>query len=347
MPTHYTVYIGSYAAADQPGISSWSWDGATATLSPLATHAGISNPTFLLRHPRQALLFAVEETADGAVWALRVDRAGHIEALNRQPSGGDAPCHLALDPSGSWLIASNYSSGSIAVFAVRDGALGEQSDFRQHHGSGPDSERQAGPHAHSATWTPDGRFVVVADLGLDRLLVYALDGASGTLQLVNQVATPPGSGPRHATFDTSGRRLFVANELNSTVSAFDYDIANGHLSPLDVVSTLPPHAPHNQVADIHLAGSRLLVSNRGHNSLAVFDVRPDGGLPLVTVAPCGGDWPRNFAVAPGENHVLVANQYSGRVSVLPLGDGPAPIGAPTAQHAVPGAACVIFEERHA
>jgi len=345
--TRSTVYTGSYAEAGEPGIRSWSWDAAAASLTQLGACSEIPNPTFLLRHPRAPWLFAVEETANGAVWALRVDHAGQIEAVNRQPSGGDAPCHLALDPSGRWLVVSNYSSGSVAVFPVHDGALGERSELQQHSGSGPNAARQEGPHAHSATWTPDGRFVVVADLGIDRLLVYKLDQARGTLQLIGEAATPPGSGPRHAVFDASGRRLFVANELNSTVSVFDYDPTNGHLSPLEVFATLPPNAPHNQVADIHLAGARLLVSNRGHNSLAVFDVRPDGGLIRVTVAPCGGDWPRNFAVAPGNNYVLVANQYSGDVAVLPLRDGRDPLGEPVGRVAVPGASCIIFEDQHA
>ena len=348
MTTQSIVYTGSYAEAGDPGIRSWSWDSSSASLSPIAACSGIPNPTFLIRHPGRSLLFAVEETANGAVWALRVDETGRIEALNRRLSGGDSPCHLSLDPSGRWLIASNYSSGSVAVFPVLDdGSLGERSHHGQHQGSGPHAERQEGPHAHSATWTPDGRYVIVADLGIDRLVVYTLDQSDGTLRHIMEAATPPGSGPRHVVFDASGRHLFVANELSSTVSAFEYDAGNGHLSPLETVSTLPPDAPENYVADIHLAGSRLLVSNRGHNSLAVFDVRPDGGLPRVAVASCGGNWPRNFAVAPGNSHVLVANQDSGEVVILPLNDGPAPVGEPIGRVAVPGASCVIFEDQHA
>lgn len=341
-----SVFVGSYAKADEPGITCWSWDAAAAALRRIGACSGIPNPSFLLPHPREPWLFAVEETTDGAVWALRIN-GGQIETVNRRPTGGDDPCHLALDPSGRWLLACNYSSGSVAVFPVHDdGAVGERTDLRQHAGSGPNAERQEGPHAHSATWTPDGRFVVVADLGIDRLLVYTLDAANGTLATVTQAATPPGSGPRHAVFDSGGRRLFVANELDSTVAAYDYDATNGHLSPLEVVSTLPPDAPPNFVADIHLAGSRLLVSNRGHNSLAVFSVRPDGGLPRVTVAPCGGDWPRNFAVAPGASHVLVANQNSGAIAVLPLRDGAEPVGEAAGQVPVAGASCIVFGGVH-
>ncbi len=346
------LLVGGYAAADQPGIHAFRFDELGGTLAAHGSFAGIANPSFLLAHPNRRWLYAVGETSrqqdggSGSVWALRFEAgSGTIEPINQRPSGGDAPCHLELDSTGRWLLVSNYSSGSVAVLPIlADGALGEPADLVQHHGSGPDPQRQAEPHAHSATLAPGGRFVVVADLGLDQLLVYELDPSTGKLVLHAHAGTRPGAGPRHLAFHPGGRHLYAANELDSTVSVYDYDAANGTLSERQTLDTLPPGAPHNQVADIHItpSGDRLYVSNRGHNSIAVFDVGPDGRLAPVAIVPCGGDWPRNFALAPGGRFILVANQYSDDVSVLPLLAGAEAIGAPVTRVSVGQPACVRF-----
>jgi 6-phosphogluconolactonase len=346
------VFAGGYAAADQPGIQAFTFDEASGALTPQMSLAGIANPSFLIVHPNRRWLYAVSELsqdwngADGSVWALRIDHdPWSMQLVNQQPCGGDAPCHLALDASGSWLLVSNYSTGSVAVLPILpDGALGTIADLIEHHGSSVNPERQASPHAHSATPTPDGRFVIVADLGLDQLLVYAFDPATGKLGAHSHADTRPGAGPRHLAFHPNGRYLYVANELDSTISFYDYDPASGALRELQALSTLPAGAPESWVADIHVAptGDRVYVSNRGHDSLAVFDIATDGQLALVDMVACGGACPRNFALAPGGGFVLVANQNSNAVAVLPLLAGATPIGAAVAQVAVTKASCLQF-----
>jgi 6-phosphogluconolactonase len=348
----HRLYAGSYAAADRPGLYTFDFDAATGALTAQGALAGIANPSFLALHPTRPWLYAVSEThqqedgAPGAVWAVRrEDATGHMELINGQPSGGDWPCHLAIDASGRWLVVSNYGTGSVGVLPIQaDGALGELTDLVQHEGRGPDPERQTGPHAHSAIFSPDGRFLIVADLGMDALLIYRFDGEAGRLAPHVQVATSPGTGPRHMAWQPGAPRLYVAHELASRVAVYDYDPAAGALQERHILDTLPPQAPRNWVADIHVTpeGDRVFVSNRGHESLAVFDILPDGALVRVAVAPCGGQWPRNFALAPDGRFAVVANQYSDAIVVLPLDSGPAAVGAPVAQAAIPGASCVLF-----
>jgi 6-phosphogluconolactonase len=345
-------YAGGYAAADQPGIHRFAFDPVSGDLGARGAFAGIANPSFLVLHPTGPWLYAVSETAQepdgvpGAVWAVRLGAEGAgFAAINQQPSGGDWPCHLVLDPSGRWLVVSNYGTGSVGVLPIgADGALGALRALAQHRGQGPRPDRQAGPHAHSAIFSPDGRFVFVADLGLDAVVRYTFDAEEGGLEDPTPTPARPAAGPRHMAFHPAGRWLYVANELDSTVAVYAYDAAQGTLREQQVEDTLPPDAPENWVADIHLtpAGERLYVSNRGHDSLAVFDVGADGRLTRVGVPSCGGQWPRNFALAPGGRFVVAANHHSDELTVLPVVSGPEALGAPVGRAAVPGASCVQF-----
>ena len=345
------LYIGSYAAADQPGIYAFTFDDATGELTRHGSFAGITNPSFLVMHPNGRWLYAVSETSQqdgtpGEVWALRCIRESwSIEPINHRASGGDAPCHLEIDATGRWLLVSNYSSGTVGVLPIlEDGSLGEMSDLIQHHGSGPNAGRQEGPHAHSATFTPDQRFAIVADLGIDALLVYAFDPVAGRLREHTRTATRPGAGPRHMAFHPNGKHVFVANELDSTVAVYSYDAAGGELHEEQIVDTLPPNAPENTVADIHVssAGDRVYVSNRGHESIAIFQVGADGQLTQVAIRSCGGRWPRNFAISLDGGFLLVANQYSDDVVVLPVREGLEGLGAPIVRTSIRSASGLRF-----
>jgi len=348
--SQHTVYISGYVTADQPGIHSFTFDATNGSLTPRGSYAGIAAPSFLIAHPNGLWLYAVSETSQqdglpGTVWALRVSESRSIELLNYQASGGDWPCHLAIDATGRWLIASNYASGSVSVLPILDdGSLGAMTDFIQHHGSGPHPERQEGPHAHSATFAPDQRFVIIADLGIDALRVYAFDSTAGTLREQTTTATRPGAGPRHLAFHPDGKHVFVSNELNNTVAVYAYDAASGTLSEQQIVETLPPDAPESAVADIHVSptGDRVYVSNRGHDSIAIFQIGSDGQLTPVAIPSCGGLCPRNFAIEPDNRFLLVANQESNEVVVLPVQDAPEAVGAAIARVTVKGASCVQF-----
>ncbi len=342
------LIVGSYAAADQPGIQLLRVAETTGALTTCGSYAGITNPSFVVAHPNGQWVYAVSETSQGdgtppSVWALHVDRESlTLWPLNQQPSGGDAPCHVQLDRTGRWLLVSNYTSGSIAVLPiVENGALGPMTETIQHAGSSVHPERQTGPHAHSAIFTPDNRYAIVADLGLDQLVAYAFDSATGKLRPHARTATKPGAGPRHMAFHPRGDHLYVANELNSTVSVYSYDAASGTLKERQTVAILPSGSPENLTAHIYLSpsGQQLYVSNRGPNTIAVFDVAADGQLAAVAVYPCGGDWPRHFTLLD-ERFLLVANQYSGDISVLPLLASPETPGSTVASVNIPQATCV-------
>jgi 6-phosphogluconolactonase len=344
------VLVGSYAKADQPGLHAFWFDVNNGSLRPHGTFTGILNPSFFIIHPNKRWLYTVSETGQaadgvpGSVWAVQFEREPwRMTPLTQQASRGDWPCHLQLDASGGWIFVSNYGHGNVGVLPLQsNGGLGAMTDLAQHHGHGPHAHRQEAAHAHSATVTPDGRFVIVADLGTDELVVYRFDAATGKLGAHAHANARPGAGPRHMAFHPNGRLVYVANELDCTVSAYDYDPSSGALRERQWLATLPPGAPETIVADLHLntRADRLYVSNRGHNSIAVFEVDEAGALTRLAVPSCGGDWPRNFAVAPDDRFILVANQYSGEVCVLPVtADG---LGERLARASVPGASCIQF-----
>lgn len=345
--TKQMFIMGSYAAADAPGVYAFSFDAENGELKQIGAHTGIANPSFVVVHSNQKWVYAVSELGDaaGGVCALLCDKeTGAFQSLNQQRSGGDYPCHLALDGTGKWLFVANYGTGNMRVFPIQsDGSLGAMTAEVQHHGAGPNKARQEGPHAHSTTLTPDNRFAIVADLGLDQLVMYALDATNGTLQEHARVATHPGAGPRHLAFHPNGRVLYVANEIDNTVAVYDYDAARGALTERQALDTLPQGVGgENKVADIHVssAADRVYVSNRGHDSIAVFAADATGALKRVAIVPSGGKTPRNFALAPNGKFALVANQDTGDVIVLPLQKGAAEIGAPIARVAIPGVCCI-------
>jgi 6-phosphogluconolactonase len=348
-----TLLLASgYSTADQPGIQAFLFDEATGELTANGSFTGITAPSFLIVHPNKQWVYAVSETGQsshrvlGEVWALQIRRELFLlKPINRRTSRGDWPCHLQLDRTGHWLITTNYGTGSAAIYPLLpDGSLGEMTDFVQHHGKGPNVERQEGPHAHSSIFAPDNRFVIIADLGIDQLVIYEFDSTAGTLLQHSTVKSQPGAGPRHLVFHPNDRWFYAANELANTVTFYEYEDVNGMLIEKQTLPTIPFDSPENIVADIHISGDgkRLYVSNRGHNSIAVFDINRDGGLSLVSIPSCSGNWPRNFALASNGGFVLVANQYSDEICVLPIPEGKEALGAPVSRVTVTGVSCIQF-----
>ena len=344
------LFTGGYGAVGQPGLRAFIFDTQDGSLTDCGQYTGVQAPSYVAVHPTGRWLYAVSETGlatdhtAGHVHALSLERTGdsvNLTPLNVQPSGGDFPCHLLFDPTGRWLIVSNYGSGTVQVLPIQvDGSLGNPGELIRHHGHGTNPERQEGPHAHSAIFTPDGHFVIVADLGIDTLVVYRF--ADGRLTKTADVPTTAGAGPRHMAFDHTGKVLYVTNELNGTLSAYNYD--HGALSTAGTYPTVAEELAGNLVADLHLSpdGRRLFVSNRGDNSLIVFAAGPEGKLTALKRVDCGGNWPRNFCLSPDGDFLLVANQYSGEVVSLPVHPGAGEIGAPVAHTPVPTVSCVTF-----
>jgi len=353
-PAGYFVYFGTYTGgkSTSKGIYVARLDARTGELGEPELAAEATNPSFLALHPNGRYLYAVGEMGGqkgGAVSAFSIDAAGgRLTLLNQASSRGSGPCHLTVDKTGRYLLAVNYGSGSTAAFAIeQDGRLGESTAFVQHSGSSVNPKRQQGPHAHSVNLSPDNRFAVVADLGLDQVLVYRFDAGKGTLE-ANQppyAKVAPGTGPRHFAFHPNGRFAYVINELASTVTAFNWDARRGVLSEIQTLSTLPKDfSGENYCAEVvvHPNGRFLYGSNRGHDSIAVFSVDRQGKLALIEHVSTQGKFPRNFAIEPGGTYMLVANQNSNNVVVFRIDPKTGRLTATGRQVSVGAPVCVRF-----
>ncbi len=324
----YLVYLGTYTRQKSKGIYAYRLEAATGQLTSLGLAAEASNPSFLAVHPNRRFLYAVSEMGggqkSGAVSAFSIEApTGGLTFLNRASSGGSGPCHLVVDKTGENVVVVNYGSGSVAVLPLeQDGRLREASSFIQHQGSSVNPKRQQGPHAHSVNLSADNRFAVVADLGLDQVLVYRLDAAKGAITPNEPpfTAVKPGSGPRHFAFHPQGKVAYVINELASTVTAFAYDAGRGVLKEVQTITTLPADfsgVNYTAEVQVHPSGKFVYGSNRGHNSITLFKVDgKKGTLTPVEQTPTQGKTPRNFGIDPTGTWLLAANQDTDNVVVF-------------------------------
>ena len=315
------LYVGTYTANTRSeGVYLVRMDRRSGELRRIgAVNAG-ANPSFLTIHPNGRVLYAVNELDTGAVSAFAIVKGiDGLTKLNEQPSDGGAPCYVSVDKSGRALLVANYSGGNVALLPIEANGALAPAHVVQHTGKGPNAERQEAPHAHCILPDPSNRFALAADLGADRVFVYRLDLDGKALGHVGDAVMAPGAGPRHLAFHPTLPLVFVANELDSTVATLRFDSARGALSPQGTLSTLPAGwTGTNYPADIHVAanGRSLYVSNRGHNSIAVFSVGREGALALEQMISTEGDWPRNFSLHPTGQWLLVANQRSDSVIVF-------------------------------
>lgn len=333
------------------GIHVLRLDAGAGTLTEAAAAAPARNPSYLTFDPARRFLYAVNEMKEhdgafgGGASAFALDAAtGSLAHLNTVATHGTDPCHLAVDRSGRNLVVANYSSGHVTVLPIRaDGSLGAATQVIAHAGSSLDPVRQTGPHVHHIAVDAAGARVYATDLGLDRIVAYRLDAASGTLAPDDPPFTQllPGAGPRQLVLDAGGGRAYVLNELGSSVTAHAYDARTGRLVPRRTVSTLPGgFSGRNTCAEMRVApsGRFLYASNRGHDSVAIFAIAPGSGdlSPLGHVAT-GGATPRCFDLARSGDFLAAANQDSGTVvlfkvdiqtgALTPTGSV-APVGTP-------------------
>ena len=328
-PTKYMIYVGTYTNHGSKGIYAYQFDASTGKLTSPGLAAETSQPSFLAVDPGGHFLYAVNESGNfngeptGAVSAFSIQpETGKLSLLNQVSSHGADPAHIILDRTGKYLFVSNYTSGSVVVLPVlKDGRLGEASSFVQHKGSSVNPERQKGPHAHAIALSPDNRFAIVADLGLDQLIAYPFDAAKGTLGTNPQITkASPGAGPRHLTFSSDGRFLYVINEMQSTVVIYAYDAGTGVLRELQSISTLPKGFNGTSTGaeiEIDPSGKFLFASNRGDDSIAIFSIDSrTGTLTHVDTDPTGGKTPRHFTVDPTGTWLLAANQDSDNITVF-------------------------------
>jgi 6-phosphogluconolactonase len=328
----YLVYVGTYTeqGSKSKGINVYRYNAETGEISALGLAAETTNPSFLAASPDGRFLYAVNEVGNykgpnsGGVSAFSIDRpTGKLTLLNQVSSRGADPCYITVDKSGKFVLVANYSGGSITVLPVfEDGKLGDASAFVQHSGHGTDPQRQKGPHAHSIDLSPDNRFALVDDLGLDELLVYRFDPGHGSLTPNDPkfAKLDPGAGPRHLALHPNGKFAYVISEMQGSVTAFAYDPATGALHSLQTISTLPKDfkgSIEDAEVAVHPSGKFLYASNRGHDSIAVFSIdAAKGTLIPVEYLPTGGKTPRNFEIDPSGSLLFAANQDSDNIVVF-------------------------------
>jgi 6-phosphogluconolactonase len=325
-----TLYVGTYTTTGKSeGIYVYLMDAYSGQLSRFGAFKSV-NPSFLAIDRSRRFLYAVNEIGDflgkpsGFVSAYAIDESGKLRLLNEQATQGADPCYLSIDEKRRTLLVANYTGGNVSVLPIRsDGTLGMLTELKQHEGSGP-KEQQKGPHAHCIIFDRSQRHALAADLGIDKVMIYRFDRATGKLTPGKQpfADLQPGAGPRHLTFHPGGEYLYVINELDSTMAAFKYDERDGTLAHIDTISTLPSDfSGVSYCADVHVSssGKFLYGSNRGHNSIVVFEIdERTGKLKLVEHVSTEGDWPRNFVIDPSGKLLLVANQRSNNVVVFSI-----------------------------
>jgi 6-phosphogluconolactonase len=361
----YLVYVGTYTnKTASKGIYVYSFDPGTGKLTSMGVAAESEDPSFLALHPSGKYLYAVNEIdhfgaqKSGAASAFSIDqKTGKLTLLNQAATHGAGPCHISLDKSGKFALVANYDGGSVASVPVHDdGTLGEAADFVQHHGSSINKERQEGPHAHWIGTSPENRFALAADLGLDEVLIYRFSTTKGTLAPNDPpyAKLNPGSGPRHVAFHPNGKFAYVLTELESSVTTFAYRASNGSLSPLQTISTLSTlrkdYSSPKEAAEIavHPNGKFLYASNRaGIDTISAFSINPaKGTLSLRDEYPTLGKTPRNFAIDPTGKFLLAANQESNNIVIFRI-DSTTGALTPTGEIAeMPAPVCIAFLQVH-
>jgi 6-phosphogluconolactonase len=313
------VLVGGYTP-NEPGhgIASISLNLETGELTAPKLLAEIANPSYLVEHPELSVVFAVQEFSGGRISAFRRGEDGSLTKIGDTDFEGGEPCHISIDDTGRVLMAAAYGGGSVASFRISpEGGLTQVSRYA-FEGSGPNKNRQEGPHAHYIAAHPLGRIAYAIDLGTDSIHTFEFSSQSGQLIKHWAIQAAPGAGPRHMVISKDGGSVYVANELNSTVTRYECNERSGWLEARQTLSTLPEGADgsRNTTAAIHLApnGRHLYVSNRGHDSLAIYAVDSKGELTYKDSIKLGLRTPRSFAIHPSGEWLLAAGQGSNEVA---------------------------------
>lgn len=324
------VYIGTYTTREAEGIYRFDFDPATGKASDPVVAARTKNPSYLTLDSTENFLYAVNEVSDpiegenykttGWVRAYQVDRTtGELTELNHQPSGGAIACYVAVDAQRRNALVANYTGGSISSFQIQpDGSLAPASTVVNH---GRDAQAHQAARGHSFNFSPDERFAIAADAGLDEIFIYRFDAATGkfTPHTPPSVATGPQTAPRHFTFHPNGKWAYNNNERNFKINSFHYDAQQGMLTLQQTLSTLPEGVPEKgSTAEVlvHPSGKFVYVSNRGPDSIATYQIDAAGKLTFTGATPSGGKTPRNFRMDSSGTYLLAANQDSDTIVVF-------------------------------
>lgn len=348
------VFITSFAAG-KGAIHAYMLDIDSGKMKLAQRTTDAQNAFYLAVSPDQTFLYSIhgktfggKENEEVAAYEI-VGRSGELKLINRQSARGSAACYL--DTVGKSVLVANYTSGSVAALPVQaNGGLGEATAFVQHVGGSVNPARQKEPHAHCIVISPDGRFAFAADLGLDQVVCYRLDAAKATLTPARQpfVRTPPGAGPRHLTFHSKGKHVYVINELANSVTVFDYEPESGMLIETQTISTLPKDfAGKSFCADLKITpdGQFLFGTNRGHDSIAAYRIAADGKLTLLGIEPSLGKGPQNLAITPDGRLLLCANMPGNNVAVFRIDGQKGTLDSVGEPIAIPTPSCIRILSR--
>lgn len=313
--SQFIGYVGTYTKGDSKGVYTFTLDTDEKKIQDVKLAATLENPTYVTVSQDNRFLYSViKEGETGGVAAYEIDsQTGDLKALNSMVSNGASPCHVSVNKANTQVVTANYHKGTIELNSINSesGRIESIQSVVAHEGSGP-HERQEKPHTHFSGFTPDEKYVVAVDLGIDQLITYEIQEEG--LKEVTRLSVKPGSGPRHIAFHPNGKHAYIMTELSNEVIALSYDSNNGSFTELQYISTIPGDFTDNsQGSAIHISkdGKFVYVSNRGHNSIAVFQVdETSGNLTLVERVSSGGDWPRDFVFDPTEKFLVGSNQES-------------------------------------
>lgn len=364
--SRYLAYVGTYTAKTaSKGIYVFHYDASSGKLTPIGVAAETPDPSWVAIHPNGKFLYAVTEAGKNSmVSAFGLDaKTGKLMLLNQLPALGEDPCYISFDRTGKYVFVANYTSGNVVAFPIgADGKLvAATANVRDQGKLGPNKKRQNGPHAHWIEPSENNGSVYVADLGLDRVLVYPFDATKGTLSIWPpngmwshgghgkdaSAKLSPGTGPRHVAFSRGGIHMYVLGELQSTVTVF-HAVGTDYFVPTSFqrISALPKgFSGRNDAAEIalHPSGKFLYTSNRGHDSIAVFNVQRRGGrLSLAANVPTGGKEPRHFAIDPSGNYLLAENQLSDKIVTFRIDQQTGALSPTGDAVEVPSPVCIVF-----
>lgn len=336
-----TVFLGTNA----DGIYLAEFDAEKGILTKPELAVEINAPGFLAMHPEKPILYATNRNHTLAAFSVGDDNS--LTALGELSTKGKNPTHLSIDATGSTAAIANYGSGSITTISLdSDGKPAKVVSYLEIEGSGPNPKRQKQPHAHGAYFDSKNQFVFVPDLGIDKTLIYRFDAASSEIKDHGFIASAPGGGPRHMTFSSDEKHAYINNELDNTLLAAAYDSEKGTLTTIGTYPTLPEDFEGNNTTaevEVHPNGRFVYVSNRGHDSIAVFARDTETGkLKTLQHAPCGTNTPRHFKIDPSGKWLLCGGQKSNNLAVLPLDPETGLLGMPKFTIDTPSPICIFF-----
>lgn len=340
-------YVGTYTKGDSKGVYTFTLDTDKQKIQDVKLAAELGNPTYVTVSQDNRFLYSVVKDGEsGGVAAYSIDsQNGELTLLNSEVTEGASPCHVSVNKVNNQAVTANYHKGTIELYSVNSetGTIESSQSVVAHEGTGP-HERQEKPHTHFSGFTPDEKYVVAIDLGIDKLITYEIN--DGTLKEVSSLSVRPGSGPRHIAFHPNGKHAYIMTELSNEVIALSYDSSNGSFTELQYIPTIPENFTENSLGSaIHISkdGKFIYVSNRGHNSIAIFQVNEaTGELTLVEMASSEGDWPRDFVFDPTEKFIVGSNQESSNLVLYARDEQSGKLSLIDSDITVPYPVCVKF-----